>query len=127
MFCPVCDSVRMKEVERDGVMIDICPGCKGIWLDRGELEKLLQNEREWRNAQPAYAGEYDGDGGYGRSAGYPGSGGYDKAAEYDRNGGNDRSRREYADKHDNPYAGNVPYKKYKKKRSVFELFEDLFD
>jgi hypothetical protein len=31
----------MKEVERLGVSIDICPGCKGVWLDRGELDKLI--------------------------------------------------------------------------------------
>jgi Zn-finger nucleic acid-binding protein len=30
----------MREVEKAGVMIDICPDCKGVWLDRGELEKL---------------------------------------------------------------------------------------
>lgn len=40
MQCPVCDD-RMKEVERLGVSIDICPGCKGVWLDRGELEKII--------------------------------------------------------------------------------------
>jgi uncharacterized protein len=40
MQCPVCDE-RMKEVERLGVSIDICPGCKGVWLDRGELDKLI--------------------------------------------------------------------------------------
>lgn len=40
MRCPICD-VSMKEVERRGVVIDICPDCKGIWLDRGELENLL--------------------------------------------------------------------------------------
>ena len=46
MNCPVCDNVRMREVEKNGVMIDICPDCKGIWLDRGELEKLLQKVDE---------------------------------------------------------------------------------
>jgi Zn-finger nucleic acid-binding protein len=44
MQCPVCDE-KMKEVERQGVGIDICPGCKGIWLDRGELEKLIEMSR----------------------------------------------------------------------------------
>lgn len=48
MNCPVCDDVRMKEVEREGVMIDVCPNCKGIWLDRGELEKLSQGGSEAR-------------------------------------------------------------------------------
>jgi len=41
MNCPVC-SERMREVEKYGVQLDICPGCKGLWLDRGELEKLLE-------------------------------------------------------------------------------------
>lgn len=45
MQCPVCDE-RMKEVERLGVSIDICPGCKGVWLDRGELEKLVALSRQ---------------------------------------------------------------------------------
>lgn len=40
MQCPVCDD-RMKEIERSGVTIDICPSCKGVWLDRGELDKLI--------------------------------------------------------------------------------------
>lgn len=50
MQCPVCDE-RMKEVERSGVMIDICPGCKGIWLDRGELDKLVSLSEEYEQAR----------------------------------------------------------------------------
>ncbi|CAH1215391.1 hypothetical protein PAECIP111893_03946 [Paenibacillus plantiphilus] len=46
MKCPVCENVRMREVEKDGVMIDVCPDCKGVWLDRGELDKLMQGIRE---------------------------------------------------------------------------------
>ncbi|MBW7476986.1 zf-TFIIB domain-containing protein [Paenibacillus oenotherae] len=46
MKCPICESVRMREVEKNGVMIDVCPDCKGVWLDRGELDKLLQGIRE---------------------------------------------------------------------------------
>ncbi|GFN23099.1 hypothetical protein TAMC210_14160 [Thermanaeromonas sp. C210] len=50
MRCPLCD-VTMKEVERRGVLIDVCPECKGIWLDRGELEKLLATvEAPYRDA-----------------------------------------------------------------------------
>lgn len=40
MNCPVC-SEKMKTIERLGVEIEICPGCKGVWLDSGELDKLL--------------------------------------------------------------------------------------
>ena len=39
--CPVCGTT-MREVERFGVLIDICPSCKGVWLDRGELDKIIQ-------------------------------------------------------------------------------------
>lgn len=51
MNCPVCDD-RMKEVERQGVAIDICPSCKGVWLDRGELEKLIEMSRQEEGSAP---------------------------------------------------------------------------
>lgn len=40
MKCPACDS-KLVMTERQGVEIDYCPGCRGVWLDRGELDKLL--------------------------------------------------------------------------------------
>lgn len=43
MRCPLCD-VSMREVERRGVRIDVCSECRGVWLDRGELEKLMAVE-----------------------------------------------------------------------------------
>ncbi|MDW7672999.1 MAG: zf-TFIIB domain-containing protein [Bacillota bacterium] len=46
MNCPVCDGIKMREVEKEGVLIDICPQCKGVWLDRGELDKLMSDVRE---------------------------------------------------------------------------------
>ncbi len=41
--CPR-DGAELVEVERNGVTIDACPTCRGIWLDRGELEKLIAQE-----------------------------------------------------------------------------------
>ncbi|GBD40788.1 hypothetical protein HRbin39_00157 [bacterium HR39] len=41
LLCPNC-AEGMREVERHGVRIDVCPKCRGVWLDRGELEKLLE-------------------------------------------------------------------------------------
>lgn len=38
--CPLCEG-RLVEVQRSGVLIDACPSCRGIWLERGELEKLI--------------------------------------------------------------------------------------
>ena len=45
MDCPVCGD-KLREIERYGVMVDICPGCKGCWLDRGELEKIAAMEEQ---------------------------------------------------------------------------------
>ncbi len=44
MQCPVCNNT-LNAVERSGIEIDVCPQCKGVWLDRGELDKLLQLEQ----------------------------------------------------------------------------------
>jgi Zn-finger nucleic acid-binding protein len=41
MKCPVC-SVDLTMAERQGVEIDYCPKCRGVWLDRGELDKIIE-------------------------------------------------------------------------------------
>jgi Zn-finger nucleic acid-binding protein len=41
MDCPVCKTVALMMSERQGIEIDYCPQCRGIWLDRGELDKLI--------------------------------------------------------------------------------------
>jgi uncharacterized protein len=51
MRCPGCGS-RLVEVERSGVLIDACPECRGVWLDRGELDKILVQERRMSAADP---------------------------------------------------------------------------
>lgn len=42
MKCPVCTTVDLTMTERSGVEIDYCPTCRGVWLDRGELDKLIE-------------------------------------------------------------------------------------
>ena len=42
MKCPVCQTVDLSIAERSGIEIDYCPSCRGIWLDRGELDKLIE-------------------------------------------------------------------------------------
>ncbi|MBK9348431.1 MAG: zf-TFIIB domain-containing protein [Burkholderiales bacterium] len=42
MKCPSCPETTLVMAERQGVEIDYCPSCRGIWLDRGELDKLLE-------------------------------------------------------------------------------------
>jgi hypothetical protein len=41
MKCPACPDSTLVMTDRQGVEIDYCPSCRGIWLDRGELDKLL--------------------------------------------------------------------------------------
>ncbi|MGH9111129.1 MAG: zf-TFIIB domain-containing protein [Acidimicrobiales bacterium] len=41
MKCPVCD-VPLSISSREGVEIDFCPQCRGVWLDRGELDKVIE-------------------------------------------------------------------------------------
>lgn len=43
MKCPTCDNEKLLMSERQGVEIDYCPSCRGVWLDRGELDKLLSS------------------------------------------------------------------------------------
>jgi Zn-finger nucleic acid-binding protein len=51
MRCPSCAS-RLVEVERSDVLIDACPSCRGVWLDRGELDKILVRERQMAAGDP---------------------------------------------------------------------------
>ncbi|MFZ4401509.1 MAG: zf-TFIIB domain-containing protein [Bacteroidales bacterium] len=41
MNCPNCNAV-LAISEKQGIEIDICPNCRGIWLDRGELDKIIE-------------------------------------------------------------------------------------
>ena len=50
MDCPIC-RVPLVMSDRQGIEIDYCPGCRGVWLDRGELDKII--ERSAPVARPA--------------------------------------------------------------------------
>lgn len=41
MKCPTCQDVNLVISERQNVEIDYCPNCRGVWLDRGELDKII--------------------------------------------------------------------------------------
>jgi Zn-finger nucleic acid-binding protein len=45
MKCPHCEKDLLM-TERSGVEIDYCPGCRGIWLDRGELDKIIEKSAQ---------------------------------------------------------------------------------
>ncbi|MGC5306107.1 zf-TFIIB domain-containing protein [Micromonospora zamorensis] len=54
LTCPKCHG-EMRQYERSGVVIDQCGECRGIFLDRGELEKLFEAEANWSRQQSAGA------------------------------------------------------------------------
>ena len=55
MQCPI-DQTELVETERQGVDIDYCPTCRGVWLDRGELDKIIQRANEASGTTDAGAG-----------------------------------------------------------------------
>jgi Zn-finger nucleic acid-binding protein len=54
MPCPVC-KVPLAMSDRQGVEIDYCPQCRGVWLDRGELDKIIERSAEPGPSQPPAA------------------------------------------------------------------------
>ena len=46
MTCPVC-KVDLLITDKQGIEIDYCPKCRGIWLDRGELDKIIERSNEY--------------------------------------------------------------------------------
>lgn len=48
MNCPVCNEQLLLS-EKQGIEIDYCPKCRGIWLDRGELEKIVERSNSFQN------------------------------------------------------------------------------
>ncbi|TNC28521.1 TFIIB-type zinc ribbon-containing protein [Amycolatopsis alkalitolerans] len=55
MICPKCQNV-MRTVDKNGVHIEQCEGCRGIFLDRGELEQIAGAESTYYGSPPRYAG-----------------------------------------------------------------------
>jgi Zn-finger nucleic acid-binding protein len=92
LTCPN-DNAGMQEVNRNGVLIDVCPQCRSVWLDRGELEKLLSYMRE---DEQGYRSEEQRD---------------DRRDDYRRKDDDD-------DRYDDDYKH-----KGKKKRSLFDFFD----
>ncbi len=53
MLCPTC-RIGLAMSERQGIEIDYCPQCRGVWLDRGELDKIIErNEQQQPRAATA--------------------------------------------------------------------------
>ncbi len=112
--CPVC-STGMTEVDKAGVTIDTCPKCRGVWLDRGELEKLGErlardNDRPTREFVASREAPRDAL----KPAAYRDDDRYERPREYD-----DRRRIDDGDDDDQ--------KRYGQKKSGMKRFMDFFD
>ena len=110
MKCPVCKDVTLLMSEKHGVEIDYCPQCRGVWLDRGELDKIIQRAKEIERDYDRGDDRYD-------SRGYDRD--YDRRQYQSRDKDYDRDYRKDKDRYEDSY-----YRKKKKKSSRFgELFE----
>lgn len=93
MKCPTCN-VDLVMSERSGIEIDYCPQCRGVWLDRGELDKIIE-----RNAQATMP---------------PMDTGFGKTDDFRIR----KEERRYQDNDDDDY-----YKRKKKKSLIDDLFD----
>jgi uncharacterized protein len=57
MKCPNCQATLLI-TEKQGVEIDYCPECRGIWLDRGELEKIVERTGQHYSKRENYESDY---------------------------------------------------------------------
>lgn len=111
MRCPRCEVVDLLMTDRSGIEIDYCPTCRGVWLDRGELDKLIE-----RAAPPMAAGAV-------RVPTPPLVSGYRKDDDDDRyRRDDDRYRR---DDDDDRYKRDDDYTKKKRKRGG--ILGEIFD
>ena len=114
MKCPVCD-VPLSISSREGVEIDFCPQCRGVWLDRGELDKVIDRAAATMAPAASSGGRRDhrddrGEDDRGRER-------YEDSRRYDEDDRRYEDRRRY-DEDD-----RRPDKKRKKKSFLENLFE----
>ena len=106
LLCPNCNT-SMQNVSRSGVELDMCPGCRGVWLDRGELEKILEGARDTlgadRQARETFDREVDAF--------------HRDPDDWKRKHAYDGQQQRYRDDDDD---------RHRKKRRGFDLF-DIFD
>lgn len=113
MRCPVCLDTELVEHIRDGIEVDHCPRCRGMWLDRGELEKLL-DLAEARSPEPRITTP--------EPPHVPPPLAHDRR-EHERWDRGDRDRERWEDDRYDPRRG----RKRKRRGAFAELLEDVFE
>ena len=57
MKCPSCNETLLMS-DKNGIEIDYCPNCRGIWLDRGELDKIIDRSADHYSKKENYESDY---------------------------------------------------------------------
>lgn len=109
LLCPN-DNSSMQTVDRAGVQFDMCPTCRGVWLDRGELEKLMAASAQ-SAAPPPQTGTQ-----YASPSALPWSGGYGERGERGEYG--ERGERGERGEHGHGFGGHR-----RKRGSIFDIFD----
>jgi Zn-finger nucleic acid-binding protein len=104
LLCPN-DNSAMQTIDRDGVQFDMCPTCRGVWLDRGELEKLMAAAGQ---SAPAPAPAAPPRAATPPPPPQPGYRGYGEVGEYGERG---------------DYGERGEYGNRKKRGSIFDIFD----
>lgn len=136
MHCPV-DQTTLQMTERQGVEIDYCPSCRGVWLDRGELDKIIERGSP---AAPAAAPATTPDprterAGYPQQQGYQQQGfqqppayqqppqSYQQPYPQQRFGYGSPGSPDSPNRYDPRYANDPRYQKRRKKNFLDDLFD----
>lgn len=101
MKCPACTTIDLLMSDRQGVEIDYCPQCRGVWLDRGELDKIIERATPTVAQQPPSVPEQ-------------------RYRENDHPSSHMKQGHEYRDYHKSQHEYG---KSYKKKSLLKELFD----
>jgi Zn-finger nucleic acid-binding protein len=89
MKCPVCLQPDLVMSDRQGIEIDYCPQCRGVWLDRGELDKIIERSTAAQFPAPPPPGQPRG---YEQQPGYGGEQRQHKKYDDDYRGGHKKKR-----------------------------------
>jgi uncharacterized protein len=108
LICPKCQGL-MRTYERSGVTVDQCADCRGIFLDRGELERLVDAEQGWQRSH---------------------SGSRDRDRDYERERERERGPSfpmPFGDRYDDDDDDHRRYSQGSHKRRKKSFFDELFD
>jgi uncharacterized protein len=120
MQCPH-DQTVLQMTERQGIEIDYCPTCRGVWLDRGELDKIIERASPASRPETQRSERQDP---RTEGAGYPA--GYPQAPTYPQYSAPGRSPRS-PDSPDDYYGRGYDDSRYQHKKKRKSFLGDLFD